>query len=548
MMLYDHLKKKKKPFPSYASKLPLPIVFLIHITAIIHIYIYAYTMRRGYLLGVLCVGLFVVASCTSFSHATSPPHSSAMQPSTAPANAAVGGSSNRESVSSPDPVESGVMTPGSNVAKLHDCFQSSSASRRNFDEIHYIVPGDPFLTMGFGHFATSSLNSFFHAMRSQDTPAFQQLVNDMLSVMNKPENAAMWTQFQQQSGVSGKSRTDFEQGFSKLLCASADSVSRCYRRTSKPWADSVKTGFNSPTNWLHAGWKYASMSRLVASFQVKHWVAKFVEEPERICRQNAFATLGGIASVASSKSSGGMIPRGGRYGRKLSLNVPAGCGQPAMKFDMPMDHVPAQYRGTEPESPKLLADYRSLAVWKYYQAKKLAKERKRNKCSRAARYMTENRGRMNKIWEAWYAGAWGPLRLVGSPTHVLIHTGQYMQQGSFADATTTVSSASHAGAVAAPVVHSTAAQHHAPSAPSARAPSQQARSAETGEAAAAASATTSSGVEIGTGMGMGTGTGTGTATGTAPAHSGRTELQEVGYKAGQAIRRRLGEAFRDAFN
>lgn len=51
-----------------------------------------------------------------------------------------------------------------NIEKLIACFNASSSSKRVFNEVHYTLPGDPDLTLSFGHFANENLNSFFKEM------------------------------------------------------------------------------------------------------------------------------------------------------------------------------------------------------------------------------------------------------------------------------------------------------------------------------------------------------------------------------------------------
>jgi hypothetical protein len=298
-----------------------------------------------------------------------------------------------------------IMQPNSAVLLLHQIFNSSPASERVFSEVHYIVPGDPHLTVGMGHWVHHKLAGLFKRLR-QNEEAWHQLTESWASTLN----SAQWADFSNDTGETQRNADAISRGLVRVLCAE-DASKSCVKNRLDRWSNRVGTRFNSANHWFHAGWRAASVQRPVAEEQVRYWADGVLAPGQSEARKREIETFGGIASVISAISSG---IRATMFPKSAST---ATASYKGTHFSWPLDFVPQAARPVQSSlnDAALSEDWRSLAAWQFYTVKK-----------------RRIRTRMREIWRIFYEPSWGPL-----PTKVVDvkkiprHTGCYMARGEF---------------------------------------------------------------------------------------------------------------------
>lgn len=303
-----------------------------------------------------------------------------------------------------------IMTPDSDVLRLHLAFNDSPSSRRVLNEVHY-YDKDPHLTVGMGHWIDSKLAGLFHRLK-QDPTTWKQLTNRWAARMD----AAMWKAFEKDTKETGRDASALSRGLSTLLCADKPS-SHCIKDTMEPWTHATGLRFNSDKNWFRAGWRAVSLDPAVAEHQVRYWAESIVDEGQAQAKDRGITTRGGIASVVSAVSSGIRRTMFGPNSHSASRKN----GSFGESVAWPLDAVPTSARpavGTVNQQA-LLNDWKSLAAWQFYTVTKATKKK-------------PVRSRMKVIWEQYYAGTWGPLSNkptfadISKPRH---HSGCYMARG-----------------------------------------------------------------------------------------------------------------------
>lgn len=343
---------------------------------------------------------------------------------------------------------------------LHAAFDGRKVDQRHFDECHW-HDADPDLTIGFAHNAAGGLVGFMEGLL-EDEAASKALAAEFVAKMTP----AMWESFKADTGLAGRDAAAVRAGLAKLFKTEA-SLTKFDQRH--------KTGFNDhATNWFCHGWHTGSRLPAVATFQVRYWKDDMVGGAEKVAKTGKLdGVLGGIASMASWKSSGGLPRKSASYTGTVTTSLPfvpkATCRDskaerhvdvPAVSYSWPYDAVPAACVGKGgANQAKLLGDYRALVTWQRYQAYKgkdarrdkyrgkeggealRAKDKKYKwpKCHDAVKYTTKNRDRMNNIWKQWFAASWGAegdtpaqvLAKASKPGACVPHTGVYMERGTF---------------------------------------------------------------------------------------------------------------------
>lgn len=300
-----------------------------------------------------------------------------------------------------------IMRPDSDVFRLQQAFNASPRSKRVFDEVHYIVPGDPNLTVGMGHWVGGKLAGLFHRLR-QDQATWAELTQTWADSMDN----SMWKTFEQDTGEHGRDAAAISKGLEKLLCAETASSS-CVNRTLLVWSHGTKDRFQSKNHWFHAGW--ISVSRLpgVATHQIQHWVESVVADGQANAEKRGVSTKGGIATVVSATSSGI-----GRTMFKPGTDL-AKVSSTGNSLRQPLNKVPTGARPSgQVDEKALLDDWRSLVAWQFYNVKK-----------------GRVRTRMKEIWKLYYEPTWGPLPKRPKMSDVLAdrrHSGCYMASGPLA--------------------------------------------------------------------------------------------------------------------
>jgi len=298
-----------------------------------------------------------------------------------------------------------IMKPNSAVLLLHQIFNYSASSRRVFPEVHYIVPGDPNLTVGMGHWVHGELAGLFHQLWKNDE-TWRQLTESWASALN----SAQWTDFAKDTGETERNAEAISRGLTHLMCAEEPSKS-CVKNHLDRWSNQVRTRFNNPDHWFHAGWRAASIQQPVAEEQIRYWADSVLSPGQKEARLRGIGTFGGVASVISAESSSlgaTMFPRGADKAKAKSGG---------RHFSWALNKVPQAARLVQGslDETALKQDWRSLAAWQFYTVKK-----------------GRVRGRMREIWRIFYEPSWGPPpKKVKDMSTIPRHTGCYMAQGEF---------------------------------------------------------------------------------------------------------------------
>lgn len=300
------------------------------------------------------------------------------------------------------------LDPASDVHLLHRLFNASSSSRRVFSEVHYYDPADPDLTIGMGHWIRSNISKLFGEFRSQQE-AWDFLLNQWASAMTTQH----WQQIQMESGEGGTTTFTLDKVLTRVLCIGNPSSS-CVRNFLEPWADTVRTRFNSEGHWFNAGWKSVSRAEPIAKTQVEFWSESVLKSGGDAADARDLSTRGGIACVISAKSSG----LGATMFRPGVTNASASGGEVSRRWSLttvPDEAKPESVSGLGEQ--ELLQDWRSLVAWQFYAVKK-----------------RRVRSRMKAIWNEFFFRTWGELEnpnSVAASTGVRKHSGVLMNRSAF---------------------------------------------------------------------------------------------------------------------
>ena len=178
-----------------------------------------------------------------------------------------------------------IMISDSHLRLLHQIFNSGSSSRRLFTEVHYIVPGDPHLTVGMGHWTHSKLAKLFYRLKAKESN-WQKMVTVWSNKMSNEQ----WHDFAQDTGEKNKDAEAISKGLTKLFCADNPSK-ECIKSSLDVWSDKVGSRFNSKEHWFHAGWRAVSILKPIAEQQVLYWAESVVSEGQRAAKERELITL-----------------------------------------------------------------------------------------------------------------------------------------------------------------------------------------------------------------------------------------------------------------
>lgn len=296
-----------------------------------------------------------------------------------------------------------IMKADSDVFRLQQAFNAGPGAKRVFDEVHYIIPGDPNLTVGMGHWTGGKLARLFRSLR-EDQATWEELTKTWADTMD----ISMWKAFEQDAGKAGRDSAAVSKGLETLLCA--ETVSRsCVEKTLLPWSHRTKDAFNGKGHWFHAGWRSVARLPSVATRQVQFWVESVVADGQANAEERGVNTKGGSATVISATSSG--LTTMFKPGAKRAIASSEGNS-----LQQPLNEVPTWARPSgQVDEKALLADWRSLVAWQFYNVKK-----------------RRVRSRMTEIWKLYYEPTWGSLPERPKLSDVLAerkHTGCYMASG-----------------------------------------------------------------------------------------------------------------------
>lgn len=293
------------------------------------------------------------------------------------------------------------------------------SSKRHFDDVHV----DNRLTMGMGHWASSSLRSFFRAM-TDDAEAWGALRDVLASWFGSHTSA--WNQARADVGLPTGGTVDRAavQALLEATVLDQDWIDR-FRELDEPEAPDDETAearrereaeaervreHNATRHsrfdaleWLDedTAMGLALRARAVARFQVDYWCTGHpVADSEERALRHAVRTLGGIASAISSESSGpvvfddlddenpdyeegsgdtqwiGRVRIGGRDLDWMAIHA----------------NVEVDAAAFEADPDAFMQDWRALMIWLYY-----------------ADYKDEIRLRMAAMWHQWFSETWGDL-------------------------------------------------------------------------------------------------------------------------------------------
>jgi len=305
-----------------------------------------------------------------------------------------------------DPIHA--LDSASDVHLMHRLFNASSSSRRVFSEVHYYDPADPDLTIGMGHWIRSNISKLFTEFRSEQD-VWDFFVNHWASAMT----AHHWQQIQAESGEGGTTTPTLNKALTRVLCI-GDPTSSCVRNTLEPWADTVRTRFNTEGHWFTAGWKSVSRAEPIARAQVEFWSESILKSGAKAANARDLSTRGGIACVISAKSSG----LGATMFQPDDTNASASGGGVSRKWSLttvPEEAKPESASGLSEQ--ELLQDWKSLVAWQYYSVKK-----------------RRVRSRMRAIWKELFSHTWGELEnpnSVAASTGLRKHSGIAMDRRAF---------------------------------------------------------------------------------------------------------------------
>ena len=290
-----------------------------------------------------------------------------------------------------DPIHA--LDPASDVRLIHRLFNSSSASRRLFSEIHYYVPQDPDLTIGMGHWIRGNISKLFKKLKD-DSDTWDLLTEIWASSLEDHH----WIQIRNETGYTGGSQETVNHALSSVLCIDNNN-SHCIGSTLELWADGVGEEFNSAHHWFTAGWQSVSRAEPVARAQVQYWKESVLAPGKLQATKRNLTTRGGVACVISAKSSGLANTMFG-IGAKEASATGDGVSRSWSLLDVPSEARPDNMDNLSAAS--LLQDWKAVVAWQFYTLKK-----------------RRVRSRMREIWSEFFEVSWGPLE---NPNSVLMST------------------------------------------------------------------------------------------------------------------------------
>ena len=90
---------------------------------------------------------------------------------------------------------------GKTIIKLISAFNDTNKERRIFNEVH-CVANDPNITLGFGHFADSNIETFFHEMPKEIWDTMSQCmldcINNNMNIFTKQNNTNIHKTYKEQ--------------------------------------------------------------------------------------------------------------------------------------------------------------------------------------------------------------------------------------------------------------------------------------------------------------------------------------------------------------
>jgi hypothetical protein len=196
------------------------------------------------------------------------------------------------------PIYTGLINPYSSCAQIIIAFNSGSSSRRIFNEVHY-YPDDPHITIGFGHFAGSTQDTFIKSM-VENSKMRQILINEFSKGFLKNKD------FINQAK---------EDGFNVYFDPSTNSVSGVKELLSKlklegEFVNASKDGKfpgggKKSGYWLNDILVEALLNRYICAWQIKFWLEHTLQDAKDFARELGCAEhYGLVASLASLRSSG----------------------------------------------------------------------------------------------------------------------------------------------------------------------------------------------------------------------------------------------------
>ncbi len=264
------------------------------------------------------------------------------------------------------PVCTGFINPNSPCAHIIAAFNADSDARRIFNEVHY-YPKDPHITIGFGHFAGGTQDSFIQSM-FEDFKMRQILINEFNKgfLMNKDFiNQAKKDGFQVNFDPSTNTVTGVKELLSKLKLE--DKFVEASKAGKFP-GGGKKTGY-----WLNDILVEVLLNRYICAWQVKFWLEHTLKDAKDFARELGCAEhYGLVATLASLRSSGLM--------NKDAIKKLVG------------------YPRTAQEKDKA-----AMTIWAYY-----------NK----AKGSSSTRGRQKAIFSCWFDKSWTIVRHEDCPKSI----------------------------------------------------------------------------------------------------------------------------------
>ncbi len=285
-------------------------------------------------------------------------------------------------------------------------FDPDAISRRHYDIV------DPLdgLTFGIAHWPLNDGHDFCRAVFAEEETreAFLMRFREFFEV---DENEVLWQIFQRDAA---RGAMDLEVGELDLRASLptdvdiAEALEDGLRKTLlvEGWWRQSKTSSRHAGRrcwdllWFRKAFGYALRDRRIVELQLRFWVDDVIARAQKACLQLGIRTVGGMAAMVSLLNSRkawlGGLPKSGksyahrRWQKKYGVAIDYDADSGALAVYEGDRRVEFDWKRTP------TSDWRSYVVWQFYWTMRDLWDRK-----------PDLRGRMQEVWNRWYADAFG---------------------------------------------------------------------------------------------------------------------------------------------
>ncbi|WP_289030631.1 hypothetical protein [uncultured Paraglaciecola sp.] len=329
-----------------------------------------------------------------------------------------------------DPVSCGIYEQGTTLAKIADNFNSGSASKRIFSEMHYYIGRDPHLTIGFGHWARKGLDGFFHTMY-RNTNVWSNFIGTACSwLIEHPEH---YIEFIKDTGIDADfiDSNSCRDGLLNLLLGKAINKNKSKLES---WSNTITKERPNVFNEGSDHWfrKVVTLSITTNSgklFQAAHWANSVASSGEKKAKVIELHSLGGIATLASADSSGwgtvkhaynAILHKKPRVIKHKDIKVRDKIISIGKSLSYPTFTVPADLVNHTVELQVQLSDWHAVVLWQEYRSYKTDERRTKaandlgsgqtsDRLNKRLDDLSYTRSRMKNIWNRYFFKTWGPI-------------------------------------------------------------------------------------------------------------------------------------------